>query len=322
MRQQNADSPSKDATEWFVQLSSGQATEEDYQAWQAWRAAQPENELAWQKVEQVTDRLKSISGQAGVVGVLHRLYDKPSSAGRRRVLKQLVILVAAGSSGYFTYKQQPWQGLMADYTTATGEHRKVVLADGTHLFLNTATIVNVDFNGRERILTLLKGEVLIETGHEQNAASRPFILKTQHGEVTALGTRFNVRDQHDFSSVDLFEGGVRVVPKHNQTAETVLQAGESVKFSAAMIQSKSVADPAASAWTTGFLIVDNMTLTHFAAELARYRTGLIQCDPRVGQLLISGSFPVDTEASLDILMRKLPVKIQTYTRYWIKIIPA
>lgn len=312
--------PNHIATQWFVRLSSDEVKSSDFEKWQEWVKQSPDNESAWQKVEQVTTQFKSFSTEKNLIGTLRRLYDKPKSDSRRNLLKQMAVLLAVSSTSYMAYKKQPWQEYIADYSTATGERREVALEDGTQLYLNTATAVDVDFDDATRTLTLLKGEVLIETGHENRAAFRPFTLKTQHGSVTALGTRFSVRDSDSFSSVSVFEGSVRVKPKLDSHT-MVINAGESLTFNVLTLLEKGIADPASIAWTQGFLIVDQMTLGEFVTELSRYRSGLVQCDPRIAHLRISGSFPTDTDAALNILSHKLPVQVQTFTRYWTKLIP-
>lgn len=313
--------PNQIATQWFVRLSSDDASRSDFQKWQEWVKQSPENESAWQKVEQVASQFKDFSSEKNLIGTLRRLYDRPKSDGRRNMLKQLALLLTVSSTGYLAYKKQPWQEYIADYSTATGEYRQVALEDGTQLYLNTATAVDVDFDADTRTLRLIKGEVLIETGHESRANYRPFTLKTQHGSVTALGTRFAVRDNQSYSSVSVFEGAVRVQPKHDQH-NMVINAGESLNFNVLSLLEKGVADPSSIAWTQGFLIVDQMTLGEFIDELARYRAGLVQCDPAIAQLQVSGSFPVDSDAAFAVLTRKFPIRVKTFTRYWIKLIPA
>ena len=317
----NKDHITEQATKWFVQLNSGNAKETDFERCQSWREAAPDNETAWQKVEQLTSQFKGFSSEKGLTKTLRRLYEEPQSASRRNILKQMAVLMTVGTSSYFVYKKQPWQELTADYSTGTGEYREIALVDGTRLFMNTATAVDIEFNETQRRLVLLKGEVLIETAHEKDGPYRPFILKTQHGEVTALGTRFSVRDRSEFSSVSLFEGKVKVQPKYDQHALT-LNAGESLNFNALAMLEKGVADPAAVSWAQGFIIVDQMPLGELITELSRYRKGLLQCDTRIAHLRVSGSFPTNTEESLNILARKFPIRVETFTRYWIKLIPV
>jgi len=56
------------------------------------------------------------------------------------------------------------------------------------------------------------------------------------------------------------------------------------------------------------------------AELARYHRGVLRCDPAAADLTVSGAFPVaDTEASLALLAKSLPVRIGRATSYWITV---
>ena len=63
-----------------------------------------------------------------------------------------------------------------------------------------------------------------------------------------------------------------------------------------------------------------MRLADFLAELSRYRRGRLNCDAKVADLLISGSYPLnDSERILDMLEVALPVKVQRFTRYWVNV---
>ena len=58
------------------------------------------------------------------------------------------------------------------------------------------------------------------------------------------------------------------------------------------------------------------------AELNRYRPGRLRCHPAVGQLRVSGAFPLrDTDASLDLLRKTLPVDIGRSSRWWVTVEP-
>jgi transmembrane sensor len=68
------------------------------------------------------------------------------------------------------------------------------------------------------------------------------------------------------------------------------------------------------------LVADAMRLDEFLAELARYRPGLLRCDPEVAGLLVSGVFSVrNTDRALDNLTRALPVAVSYRTRYWVTV---
>jgi transmembrane sensor len=304
-----------EASRWYAKLASGEADNIEIQSWELWKASHEDNQRAWQQLEDVNQQFKQILPKIGL-----KTLSLPVNNSRRFALKQMAVFVVAGTAGYFTYQEQPWRELVADYKTAVGENREVVLADGTSMYLNTNSAVKIHFSEQERLIELIKGEVLIETGHEESVNYRPFIVSTQHGFATAMGTRFIVRDHEQYTKVSVFEGAVRINPKDNQVKTVILQAGESVEFTAGKVSSPTKAKSTESAWAKGVLAVYAIPLGEFVTELARYRKGILRCDPTIAHLLISGSFPTqDTDAVLEKLTRTLPVKIESFTRYWVNI---
>jgi type II secretory pathway component GspD/PulD (secretin) len=111
--------------------------------------------------------------------------------------------------------------------TNPGERRRVALADGSVLYLNAGTKVKVE---ADRRVTLSKGEVYVEVaplvanpaelqGDGALAASAAlegkggqgtFVLSTPHRQVTALGTRFRVREEAGGTNVLVEQGRVKV----------------------------------------------------------------------------------------------------------------
>ncbi|WP_244322554.1 DUF4880 domain-containing protein [Pseudomonas luteola] len=69
------------AVQWLVELQAG-AGEEQHRAWQQWRAADPEHERAWQRIEIINQRLQGLPSRAARQAVL----SKPA-CGRREALK-------------------------------------------------------------------------------------------------------------------------------------------------------------------------------------------------------------------------------------------
>ncbi|HVK98399.1 MAG TPA: FecR domain-containing protein, partial [Dongiaceae bacterium] len=223
-----------------------------------------------------------------------------------------------------------------DLHTAIGEHREVVLPDGSQLHLNTATRVDVNFNAEQRLIRLLSGEILVTTAPDpagrsfENGSfksdsfeSRPFIVQTDAGRIRALGTRFSVQtlDRNQIR-VSVYEHAVAIQPQQSQT-ETRLEQGQSGEFDTSRLQSISTQLQEAPAWTRGQIISDDQRLEDFLTELNRYRPGLLRCDPAVADLRISGVFQLkDTDQVLAAVTNTLPVRVQQRTRYWITLIPA
>ena len=320
----------KAATEWYIQLTSGEATERDLSAWQEWKNADIANALAWQKVEEVTKPFGTINADIGLAALdndsknANKPSSKLSSVNRRQALKQLSLLLAIGTASWFTYREKPWQELLADYSTSVGETKKIALEDGSQLILNTESTIAVDFSAEKRVITLYKGEILIETGHENLAIHRPFIVATTDGAVTALGTRFSARKYAAFTRVNLYEGALRISPKQADSQHSILlSAGESIQFSEQSTFEKKPLSAGSDAWSNGFLVVDKVTLSDFLSELSRYKSGILRCDPSIAHLQISGAFPIsDIDAVLTSIAKTLPIRIEKYTQFWVTIKPA
>ena len=308
------------AAEWLTVLMSDEASEAEHAAWQRWRGADPEHERAWQHIEAVSQRFNGLHRSAAAQALAGT--QQKAVNGKRRQLLAWLGVVAGG--GMLAAKAGAWDGvraLRADYRTATGERREVVLGDGSLLSLNTGSAVNVRFDASRRLIELLAGEILITSGHGTGSGA-PLVVATREGQVRALGTRFAVRQQDDYSRVEVFESAVEVRLRSGG-APLLLAAGRGVAFSRHALDAPHAIGAYAAAWSRGQLIVDDVTLGDFLADLARYRPGVIDCAPAVSQLRLSGVFPLaDTQRILNMLPNSLPVQVRSRTRYWVSVEPA
>ena len=135
-----------------------------------------------------------------------------------------------------------------------------------------------------------------------------------------LVPQFLVRNYGDYSKASLFEGVVKVLPSSNQQQSIMLKTGESVTFSSQQLSSIGKAKRTDIAWSSGMLVAYAMPLKHFAAELSRYRPGILRCEPAIEQLEISGTFSTkNTDTALETLASTLPVRIHKMTEYWVTI---
>jgi len=108
------------------------------------------------------------------------------------------------------------------YKTKLGENLSLVLPDNSKVTLHSESTIEYKkiFNTNHRILHL-EGEAYFEV---TNLAS-PFIVKTQYGDVTVLGTTFNVRSRTDEFEVGVNTGKVKV---SNQESSLQLDAKQCI----------------------------------------------------------------------------------------------
>lgn len=316
------------ATEWFVRLQTNDAPGTDANvraatqaAWQQWHDADTRHALAWQRLIDFGAHLRTLPPLVAH----HTLVRARANPGRRRVLSLIAFAGVAGAvwSAGDSNAVRAWR---ADVSTGVGGRRTVQLADGTTLALNTDSAVDVSLSQDTRRLRLVRGEIAIATGADADHGHRPFFVDTAQGSLQALGTRFVVRQHDDSATVTVLEGAVRIVPAKAASAATVLTAGQGATFDATALRSRSD-DPsaanAAAAWTQGMLVVHAMPLGDFLTELGRYRRGHLGCAPEIAGLRVSGIYPVDdTNRVLDMLSRALPVDVQRYTRWFVRVQPG
>ena len=175
----------REAAHWLTLWMDGDLPAEQALAFQRWRAADPDNERAWRHIESLRGRLAGLEPNAG-----YRSLSQRGSTSRRRVIQALVLLALAGGTGHLAYRE-PWRaGNGLTYRNGASAPQQLSLADGSQLTLDADSTVEVDFDANRRTLHLLKGRLMISTGHDPQ---RPLSVKTPHGSVLALGTRFTVR---------------------------------------------------------------------------------------------------------------------------------
>ena len=299
------------AADWLMQLHSGVASAQQRRECERWRASDPEHARAWQRAEALLGKLGGLPPELAMPA-LDRSRELDRTSARRAALLKLAALLAVVPGAWLLMEQQGWRH---DYRTASGERRDIVLADGSRISLNTATTLDVQFDGAQRLLTLRRGEIAVHTAAD--AQRRPFLVATAEGWLEALGTQFSVRQDDGRTLLAVRESRVRV--RARSGAQHIIPAGRQVAFTAAAIGEPAALDGGALAWQRGMLLADAMRLHDFALELGRYRPGIVRCDPRVADVRVSGAFPItDTDAALVMLVSTYPVAVRTRLGgYWV-----
>lgn len=113
---------------------------------------------------------------------------------------------------------------MHTLSTPRGKNFKVILEDGTEVWLNAESKLHYPnrFTGKERIVEL-EGEGFF---HVAKDTARPFIVKSGTAQTRVLGTQFNFRSYpHESRHVTLVSGSVRVSDTQKEN-ELQLTPGE------------------------------------------------------------------------------------------------
>ncbi|WP_296249775.1 FecR domain-containing protein [Pseudomonas sp. UBA4194] len=305
------------AAQWYVLLADEQCAPQARDKWQRWHARCDENRAAWQYVQRVGQRFAPLREEGGHAAAALR--ETGARISRRQGLKTLLLLGAGSMAGWGGWRTVQDAGWTADLSTATGEIRETLLADGSHLWLAPRTAVDTYFDDRQRHLRLRFGEVLIETASDPR---RAFTVQTQSGLLQALGTRFAVKQAGNATRLNVYQGAVQV-----RTAvsgeQRVISAGQRVDFDALRIGATGPAQTAGQSWVRAVLTAEGMPLGELIEELGRYRAGHLGVHPDVVGLTVMGTFPLDrSDQALDLLQAALPVRIRRLTSWWVTVEPA
>lgn len=332
------DRVTEQAIAWFVRLASGTQTADDDADFARWHAAHPHHADAWRQLQGMSGILRHCGTRLDPRLARSTLERLPAPS-RRRALG-LLALTAGGIALPLLHdpllRTGPLAIALADHRTATGELRTLTLPDGTLLQLNTSTAVNVRFDAHERSITLLGGEIMVSTAKTPDP--RPLRITTREGTLTPVGTRFAVHRKDDglFSAVSttlsVTEGAVDIrtaAPESGDDAGRAavrVTAGQTARFDRHAVGKATRLDDIHLSWAEATFTAAGTRLVDLAADLGRYRSGVLRVDPAVADLRITGAWPLrgpePTDRVLDALERHLPVRILRRTRYWVVIAPA
>lgn len=149
-----------------------------------------------------------------------------------------------------------------------GGEYQVVLADGTKVWLNSASrlIYPPSFMGKERRV-VLSGEAFFDVAHD---AERPFIVETSRMNVKVLGTRFNVNDYDDNEEVSttLVNGSVEIVSGGQQAFRLV--PGEQAYGKENELEKREVNVRLYTSWIDGKFLFNNTELEEIAKQISRW----------------------------------------------------
>ncbi len=167
------------------------------------------------------------------------------------------------------YRQSQKENIaMHTLTTPRGKDFKVILDDGTEVWLNAESCLRypVKFTGEKRVVEL-KGEAFFQVAKDKE---HPFVVKSNGTEAHVLGTQFNFRAYAEGSRhITLISGSVKVSDPVS-TNELILQPGQDVLLGEEILRPREVDVEEYTAWTKGLFYFDNTTLTEIMKTIGRW----------------------------------------------------
>jgi transmembrane sensor len=285
----SSDRIEQEAGAWLERLDFGLSAEERT-AFEGWLAACVTHRVAFVRLRAAWDRTERLAA------LRTPMRPEPAVQTKKtwpRLLRHAVPLGGLAAAGIFAIVSFSGSG-QTIYATAVGDREIITLADGSHVELNTDSVLKADITAAHRIVTLAKGEAYLDVKHD---SGRPFVVNAGAYRITDLGTKFVVRAKPGRLEVSLVEGKARVEATHPAagTSPVVLKPGEMAighDERIALVEKGEHLIAESLGWRRGVLVFDNTPLASAAAELNRYnRRQLVITDPSIAKLKVVGTFP-------------------------------
>lgn len=310
------------AAEWLLRLHEGELSEAQRLAFEGWKQQGPHHAEAAARMEAVISRMQALRGKkAPARAALNAAFTQPKSRRRKHTLRALAVACSLAIPAAALLVSPYPQRWMADVRNGPGQWQTLQLADGSTLTLNGISAANLHFDGKQRRIELLQGEILVEVAHDH---ARPFFVQTPQGTLRALGTRFVVKREGDVTLLSMLESRVAAQSANGQQTLEV-DAGSQALMQSNTVRLAGTIDPSSinEAWRRHQLVVENRPLPEVLDEIARHRAGRVQFDRDALQSLrVSAVIPLaDSEHALQLLAQTLPIKVQTFTPWLILVSP-
>ncbi|WP_312083828.1 FecR domain-containing protein [Brevundimonas sp.] len=296
------------ALHWFVALRDEAAGDDVWFGFQSWLEASPAHALAYDAVERLWVDLDAADTAPVVAPQPAPVIDFAAARDRRAQRRRPWLGAGLGVAASVTLAVGLWMWMAPNGQTyaTTDAPMTVALEDGSHVYLNRHSRLDVRFDGDRRAVSLAEGEAAFDVVHDP---AHPFVVAAGAHQVEVLGTAFNVLNHGDDFAVAVERGVVAVTPA--KAPKVRLTAGQALTQTAQKTPAlAAVAPERASAWRQGVLVYRDRPLGDVADDLSRYLDKPVVLSTSARALRFTGALRIGDEAvMLQQLQDFLPIRI-------------
>ncbi|MDR1331432.1 MAG: FecR domain-containing protein [Tannerella sp.] len=162
---------------------------------------------------------------------------------------------------------------LVEHFVPRGERRHITLSDGSEVWINSGSLLVYDreFTGSTRTI-YLHGEANFSVARN---AGKPFVVKTECMDITALGTVFNVQSYPGAvrSTAILESGKVQISMKqHEMHSVVILAPNEQLVYdrNTDEVTTRRVEAAKRMQWTEGYMVFQGNTFDEVVQEIERH----------------------------------------------------
>ena len=198
-----------------------------------------------------------------------------SNTSNRTLLKEKGLTIKRNLDGQLLYiiadtKAKGLKGSNSIETPRGGKY-EILLPDGTHVWLNSASSLtyNLDFTSQRKVQ--LQGEAYFEVAKKKV----PFTVHYETQEIQVLGTHFNVNAYHDesYSETTLLEGQVAIRSLRGKNEKTILMKPNfkvTTDHNSGLSKESKADIESVMAWKNGDFLFEDQELESILRVIARW----------------------------------------------------
>ncbi|MGY4398802.1 transmembrane sensor [Sphingomonas sp. UYAg733] len=295
----------RDASDW-VTLVHDPDSAVDRAAFEQWRMADPRHAQAYARAERAWDSAALLGqtsfGRVRGLPERRRMIDRPPVRYAFAAAAMLVVAILGLSVSGVRLVGPDRASQATELASRVGQIRKIALADGSTVTLDTDSVLHTAFSSNERRLYLSRGRARFVVAHD---AARRFVVMAGSGSVIARGTIFDVAVAGNHVKVVLLRGVVEVRGGRSRLAASQpvtaqLKPGQQISYAAAEpLVTPQPASAVETQWPAGMLSFDRTRLADAIAQANRYSTTKISlANPSLNDLRLTGAYHVGDVAGL------------------------
>jgi ferric-dicitrate binding protein FerR (iron transport regulator) len=172
-----------------------------------------------------------------------------------------------------------------------GEKSKIILPDGSLVWLNADSKISYPVNFEENREVVLAGEAFFEVKRD---TLNPFIIHLEGAKVKVLGTSFNIKSYpgDSISETTVLSGKVAFIDKQNAYDSIILLKDEKVVYNQLthQVETWQAENNQAAAWVEGKLVFDATPMSGVKKVLERWYNVDIELNEKITNCRITATF--------------------------------
>lgn len=193
-----------------------------------------------------------------------------SMSKRNKIWMAAASVIIIATAGWLLLRpgNKPTNETLASVTTAARQQKNLILPDGTKIWLNSNSKLSYtsSYASKNREV-YLEGEAFFDVTPN---AELPFSIHSSDLTVQVLGTSFNIRSYQNDSGIDVAVATGKVAVRASGKQE-ICTPGNLISWhkQSGHFEKKTIALADINAWSTGWMVFDEATLSNVCHALER-----------------------------------------------------